>query len=134
MSSSPTNKSAATAVAACIKEDATSANAHSLSKPEEESPSVSQSNSSESTDPPINVKFQIKALGFSYLKISFIFTTIYYKKVSFLLKVGLWNPVSSFTDKGSFTNYVDKILAFFDHLPPSIDIFYDMNVDKKWKF
>ena len=77
MSSSPTNKSAATAVAACIKEDATSANAHSLSKPEEESPSVSQSNSSESTDPPINVKFQIKALGFSYLKISFIFTTFF---------------------------------------------------------
>merc|ERR1711894_100177 len=61
MSSSPTNKSAATAdaarVAACIKEDATSANAHSLSKPKEESlPSVSQSNSSESTDPPINAK------------------------------------------------------------------------------
>ena len=68
MSSSPTNKSAATADAACIKEDATSANAHSLSKPKEESPSVSQSNSSESTDPPINVKSQIKALGFSYLK------------------------------------------------------------------
>ena len=63
MSSSPTNKSAATAVAACIKEDATSANAHSLSKPEE-SPSVSQSNSSESTDPPINVKSQIKALSY----------------------------------------------------------------------
>ena len=76
MSSSPTNKSAATADAACIKEDATSANAHSLSKPKEESPSVSQSNSSESTDLPINVKSQIKALGFSYLKISFIFTTI----------------------------------------------------------
>lgn len=56
MSSSPTNKSAATADAACIKEDATSANAHSLSKPKEESPSVSQSNSSESTDPPINAK------------------------------------------------------------------------------
>ena len=79
MSSGPTNKSAATADAACIKEDATSANAHSLSKPKEESlPSVSQSNSSESTDPPINVKSQIKALGFSYLKISFIVTTICY--------------------------------------------------------
>ena len=24
-----------------------------------------------------------------------------------------------------------KILAFFDHLPPSVDIFYFMNVDKK---
>ena len=77
MSSSPTNKSAATADAACIKEDATSANAHSLSKPEE-SPSVSQSNSSESTDSPINVKSQIKTLRFSYLEISFIFTTIYH--------------------------------------------------------
>ena len=35
---------------------------------------------------------------------------------------------------GSFTNYVDKILAFFDHLPTSVDIFYGMNVDKKWTF
>jgi hypothetical protein len=33
--------------------------------------------------------------------------------------------------KGSFTNYVDKILAFFHHLPPCVDIFYGMNVDKK---
>ena len=31
----------------------------------------------------------------------------------------------------SFTNCVDKFLAFFDHLPPSVDIFYIMNVDKK---
>ena len=29
--------------------------------------------------------------------------------------------------KGLFTNYVDKILAFFDHLPPCVDIFYGMN-------
>ena len=29
-----------------------------------------------------------------------------------------------------FTNYVDKILAFFDHLPPCVDIFYGMNIDK----
>jgi hypothetical protein len=36
--------------------------------------------------------------------------------------------------KGSFTNYVDKILAFFDHLPTSIDIFYGLNIDKKWTF
>ena len=35
---------------------------------------------------------------------------------------------------GSFTNYVDNILAFFDHLPPCVDIFYGMNVDKKWTF
>ena len=36
--------------------------------------------------------------------------------------------------KGSFTNYVDKILAFFDHPPPCVDIFYGMNDDKKWTF
>ena len=35
---------------------------------------------------------------------------------------------------GSFTNYVDKILAFFDHLPLCVDIFYRINVDKKWTF
>ena len=33
--------------------------------------------------------------------------------------------------KGSLTNYVDKSLAFFDHLPPCVNIFYGMNVDKK---
>ena len=32
---------------------------------------------------------------------------------------------------GSFTNYVDKILALFDHLPPYVDIFYLIRVDKK---
>ena len=37
-------------------------------------------------------------------------------------------------DKGSFTNYVDKILAFFDHLFPSVDICYGMNVHKNWTF
>ena len=37
-------------------------------------------------------------------------------------------------NKGSFTNYVDKILAFFDHLPPCVDIFYGITVDKKWTF
>ena len=31
--------------------------------------------------------------------------------------------------KGSFTNYVDKILAFFDHLPPFVDSFYLIKVD-----
>ena len=34
--------------------------------------------------------------------------------------------------KGLFTN--NKIFAFFDHLPPCVDIFYGMNVDKKWTF
>ena len=36
-------------------------------------------------------------------------------------------------DKGSFTNYDEKILAFFDHLPPCVDIFYGIKVGKKWK-
>ena len=31
--------------------------------------------------------------------------------------------------KGAFFNYVDKI--FFDHLPPYVDIFYLIRVDKK---
>ena len=35
---------------------------------------------------------------------------------------------------GSFTNYIDKILAFFDHLPLSVDIFYGINVDKSGHF
>ena len=39
-----------------------------------------------------------------------------------------------YTCKGAFTNYIDKILAFFDHLPPCVDIFYGMNIDKKWTF
>ena len=30
---------------------------------------------------------------------------------------------------GPFTNYVDKSLAFFDHLLPCVDIFYSINVD-----
>ena len=30
-----------------------------------------------------------------------------------------------------FTNYFEKILAFFNHLPLSVDIFYGMKVDKK---
>ena len=34
--------------------------------------------------------------------------------------------------KGLFTNYVDKILAFFDHLTHYVDIFYGINIDKKW--
>ena len=48
--------------------------------------------------------------------------------------------------KGSFTNYIDKILAFFDHLPTKefcnrgrgttyyVDILYGINIDKKWTF
>ena len=33
--------------------------------------------------------------------------------------------------QGLFTNYVDNILTFFDHLKPWVDIFYGINVDKK---
>ena len=36
--------------------------------------------------------------------------------------------------KGSFKNYVDKFLAYFDHLPPSVGIFQLMNFDKKSTF
>ena len=32
------------------------------------------------------------------------------------------------------TKYVDKIMAFFDDLPPCVDIFYGMNVDKNGHF
>ena len=37
-------------------------------------------------------------------------------------------------NEGSFTNYVDKILAFSDHLLASVDLFYGINVDKIWTF
>ena len=35
---------------------------------------------------------------------------------------------------GSFKNYVDKFLAFFDHLLAWVDIFYLINVDKNKTF
>ena len=35
-------------------------------------------------------------------------------------------------NQGTFTNYVYKILASFDHLPPCVYIFYGMKVYKKW--
>ena len=31
------------------------------------------------------------------------------------------------TLRGSLTNYVGNILAFFDHLPTCVDIFYGIN-------
>ena len=40
----------------------------------------------------------------------------------------------SIYSKGAFPNYVDKFLAFFDHLPPSVYTFYLINVDKKLTF
>ena len=45
------------------------------------------------------------------------------------------NVIIDFTSnlfKGAFTNYVDKFLAFFDHLPPYVDIFYPIFLDKKY--
>ena len=33
--------------------------------------------------------------------------------------------------EGPFPNYVDKILALIDNLPPCVDIFYSINVEKK---
>ena len=36
--------------------------------------------------------------------------------------------------KGAFTNYVDKSLALFDHLPYCIDIFYLIKVEKSQHF
>ena len=44
------------------------------------------------------------------------------------------SPLPSYPNKGLFTNYVDKILAFSDNLPPYVYIFYGINVDKKWTF
>ena len=40
------------------------------------------------------------------------------------------------SNKGLFTNYVDKMLAFSDHLPsiPYVYIFYGINLDKTWTF
>ena len=37
-----------------------------------------------------------------------------------------------FRPKGSFTNYVDKFLTFFDHLPPFVYTFYLIKVDILW--
>ena len=36
--------------------------------------------------------------------------------------------------KGLFMNYIDKILAFFDNLPPALTFSKGMDVDKKWTF
>ena len=51
----------------------------------------------------------------------------------FLFK-GLGSTYLKLFSQGSFTNYVDKFLAFFDHIPPSVYIFYLMNVDKNQHF
>ena len=61
-------------------------------------------------------------------------STSYFWPLLCCVMVACDNEDASIFHKGSFTNYVDKILAFFDHLPPCVDIFYGMNVDKKWTF
>ena len=43
-------------------------------------------------------------------------------------KEGYRNKLSS-PPLGPFTNYADKFLAFFDHLPPIVDSFYLIKVD-----
>ena len=37
-------------------------------------------------------------------------------------------------DKGLFRNHVDIILLFFYHPPTSVDIFYELTVDKNGDF
>ena len=60
------------------------------------------------------------------------------KSIFMLLHFGLYDVeilrliiFRNYLSRGPFTNYVDKILAFFDHLPPSVD---GINVVKKWTF
>ena len=57
-------------------------------------------------------------------------TAVYFLLTIYMFFFILWQ----FRVKGSFKNYIDKILAFFYHLPPCVDIFYDINIDKKWIF
>jgi hypothetical protein len=55
-----------------------------------------------------------------------------YKKLMFGTKGKF---TEEFRGRSQTTNCVDKILGFFfDHLPTCVDIFYGMNVDKKWTF
>jgi hypothetical protein len=62
-----------------------------------------------------------------------IFKSLYFLKWCPIFDNSLLLQFSKF-NKGPFTNYVDKILACFDHLPPSVDIFYLMNIDEKSTF
>ena len=45
-----------------------------------------------------------------------------------------WLSLVFFQKGRSEAKYIDKILAFYNHLLPFVDIFYLMNVDKKWTF
>ena len=53
----------------------------------------------------------------------------------FAILAGFQRGAQNMYRMGAFINYVDKFLAFFDHLPTYyIDIFYLINVDKKSTF
>ena len=51
------------------------------------------------------------------------------KLSSFDRKKNLAGSSAKMLFKVVFTNYVDKFLAFLNHLPPYIDILYFINVD-----
>ena len=55
---------------------------------------------------------------------------------TFLIKEFAFCKPKYYTRKKTFSlGVVHKLrLAFFDHLPPCMDIFFGMNVDKKWTF
>ena len=44
------------------------------------------------------------------------------------------NVCNFFSSQGGVHKLCWQVLGFFDHLPPFVDIFYLMNVDKKWTF
>ena len=46
----------------------------------------------------------------------------------YVLNLGAPSCIVDFRPKGSFTNYVDKFLTFFDHLPPFVYTFYFIKV------
>ena len=52
---------------------------------------------------------------------------------SIVTKSVLGSKAKMFWKKSPY-HYVDKILAFFDHLSSCVDIFNDINVDKNWTF
>ena len=61
---------------------------------------------------------------------SFLFCLVIWKG-KIITSLSLRHRLESPESKRSFTNYVDMISPFFDHLPPSVQIFYGINVDKK---
>ena len=74
---------------------------------------------------------EILCFAFAHRKAGFMLFQMIFRMWNITL---LMTWMSTKYDKGSFTNYVDKILDFFDHLPPCVFISYYMNVDKKQTF